>query len=210
MSFHEVLFPPNLSLGSAGGPETRTEVIALGSGFEERNTPWAHSRRRYDAGVAMRSADDLAQVLAFFEARRGRLYGFRWKDWTDYKSGDPSADHVFSDQVIGIGDSVTTKFQLCKNYRSGDTVYCRSVTKPVVNTVAIGVSDVEQFEGEHYTVDTTTGVVTFFEAPPEEAEITAGYLFDVPVRFDTDRLEMNMGSFAAGSVPNIPVIEVRV
>jgi uncharacterized protein (TIGR02217 family) len=90
MSFHDVRFPVNLSLGSMGGPERRTEIVTLTNGFEERNTPWAHSRRRYDAGAGMRSLDDIAVLVAFFEARRGMLHGFRWKDWADYKSCAPS------------------------------------------------------------------------------------------------------------------------
>lgn len=209
-NFHEVRFPAGLSFGSVGGPERRTEIVTLNSGFEERNTPWEDARRRYDAGVAMRSADDLETVLSFFEARAGRLYGFRWKDWCDYKSCLPSREPAFEDQEIGVGDNVQTEVQLCKNYTSGKTVYCRAVTKPIEGTVSIGVGGVELFEGEGFSVDYATGVVRFVEAPYEAALITAGFAFDVPVRFDTDRLEMSMANFAAGNVPNIPVIEVRV
>ena len=91
MNFHDVRFPAALSVGSSGGPERRTEIVTLSNGFEERNTPWAHSRRRYDAGLGVRSLDDLAEVVAFFEARHGQLHGFRWKDWADHKSCAPSA-----------------------------------------------------------------------------------------------------------------------
>lgn len=210
MNFHEVRFPANLSLGSSGGPERRTEIVTLDSGYEERNTPWAHSRRRYDAGGAMRSMDDLEQVIAFFEARAGQVFGFRWKDWTDFKSCAPSRDPAFDDQEIAVGDSVSTVLQLCKNYRSGDTVYCRAISKPVAGTVSAGVAGSEVYEGTHFDVDYTTGELTFREAPPEGAVVTAGFVFDVPVRFATDRLEMNVASFAAGSVPSIPVLEVRV
>ena len=104
MNFHEVRFPAALSVGSSGGPERRTEIVTLSNGFEERNSPWAHSRRRYDAGLGVRSLDDLAEVIAFFEARHGQLYGFRWKDWTDYKSCAPSAAPRRTDQVLGTGD----------------------------------------------------------------------------------------------------------
>lgn len=210
MNFHEVRFPTGLSFGSVGGPERRTEIVTLNSGFEERNTPWEHARRRYDAGVSMRSADDLETVIAFFEARSGRLYGFRWKDWTDFKSCRPSRDVAFDDQEIAVGDSETTQIQLCKNYRSGETVYCRQITKPIKGTVAVGVAGEEVVEGKHFELDYSTGVLTFSEAPPEECLVTAGYTFDVPVRFDTDRLEMSMASYAAGSVPNVPIVEVRI
>ncbi|MEM6618555.1 MAG: DUF2460 domain-containing protein [Pseudomonadota bacterium] len=210
MNFHEVRFPANLSLGSTGGPERRTEIVTLNSGFEERNTPWAHSRRRFDAGGAMRSIDDLETVIAFFEARAGQVFGFRWKDWTDFKSCAPSREPSFDDQEIGMGDGQKVSFQLCKNYRSGDAVYCREIAKPVVSSVTVGVAEAELFEGQHFDVDTARGTVLFYDAPSEGARITAGFTFDVPVRFDTDRLDMNLASFAAGSVPSIPVVEVRV
>ena len=104
MNFHEVRFPASLSFGSVGGPERRTEVVTLANGFEERNTPWAHSRRRYDAGLGMRSLDDIETLIAFFEARLGQMYGFRWKDWSDFKSSAASGTTQFDDQTIAQGD----------------------------------------------------------------------------------------------------------
>lgn len=210
MGFHEERFPADLSFGSSGGPERRTEIVTLNSGFEERNSPWVHSRRRYDAGIAMRSLDDMEAVIAFYEARRGALFGFRWKDWTDYKSCVPSRDPDFLDQVIGTGDDVTDTFQLCKFYRSGDESYCRAIRKPVANTVLMGMGGDELVEGTHYDVDLMTGEVRFYVAPGEGAVITAGFEFDVPVRFDADRLEMSHASFVAGEIPSIPVMELRV
>ncbi len=210
MSFIEERFPENLSFGSSGGPERRTEIVTLNSGFEERNTPWAHSRRRYDAGISMRSLDDMDAVIAFYEARRGPLFGFRWKDWTDYKSALPSLGINFLDQEIGIGDDVTDRYQLRKIYRSGEGAYHRDIRKPVANTIMIGVGGDAQEEGLHYTIDLATGVVVFNVAPGEGALITAGYEFDVPVRFDADRLEMNHASFEAGEIPSVPVVELRV
>ena len=210
MGFNEERFPEGLSFGSSGGPERRTEIVTLNSGFEERNSPWAHSRRRYDAGVSMRSLDDMDAVIAFYEARRGPLIGFRWKDWTDCKSNLPSLEPDYLDQEIGVGDDVTTDFQLCKTYRSGDEIYCRDIRKPVADTVLIGMGGDALVEDTHFSVDLTTGVVTFAVAPGEGAAITAGYEFDVPVRFDADRLEMNHASFVAGEIPSIPVVELRV
>ena len=102
MAFHDVRFPANLSFGSVGGPERRSEIVTLASGYEERNSPWAHSRRRYDAGMGLRSLDDIQALLAFFEARAGQLHGFRWKDWSDYKSGRSAATPIFDDQLIGL------------------------------------------------------------------------------------------------------------
>ena len=83
MSFHDVRFPTSVSFGALGGPRRRTDIVTLSNGFEERNTPWAHARRRYDAGLGMRSLADIEAVIAFFAARQGQLFGFRWRDWTD-------------------------------------------------------------------------------------------------------------------------------
>ncbi|MFV0513145.1 MAG: TIGR02217 family protein [Jhaorihella sp.] len=210
MNFHEVRFPASLSFGSVGGPERRTDVVTLANGFEERNTPWAHSRRRYDAGVGMRSLDDVEALVAFFEARRGQMYGFRWKDWSDFKSGKARADVRFGDQVIAVADGQRTRFQLVKTYRSGAFSYVRPISKPVAGSVRVGIEQDEMREGVDYEVDTTCGVVSFAHAPAESMQITAGFEFDVPVRFDTDRIQTSVASFQAGDVPNVPVVEVRV
>ncbi|MFC6687783.1 DUF2460 domain-containing protein [Jhaorihella thermophila] len=210
MNFHEVRFPASLSFGSAGGPERRTEVVTLANGFEERNSPWADSRRRYDAGAAMRSLDDIETLIAFFEARRGQMFGFRWKDWSDYKSCRASAEPAFDDQVIGVGDGATKVFQLAKVYRSGGHDYVRPIRKPVAGTVRVGVEQDELREGVDYEVDVTTGLVTLAVAPVEGQQVVAGFEFDVPVRFDTDRIQTSVASFQAGEVPSVPVVEVRV
>ncbi|GAB4384032.1 phage distal tail protein, Rcc01695 family [Albidovulum sp.] len=210
MAFHEVRFPTNLSFGSVGGPERRTEVVALSNGHEERNTPWAESRRRYDAGVSLRSLDDIGELIAFFEARQGQLYGFRWKDWADYKSCAASATPSFDDQLIGTGDGVRRDYQLIKTYRSGNETQARVIRKPVKGTVRIGLQGDEQQEGVHFTVDWTTGIVTFATPPAVDERVTAGYEFDVPVRFDTDRIQVSVASFQAGDVPQVPVVEVRL
>lgn len=210
MSFHEIRFPANLSFGSVGGPERRTEVVTLANGFEERNSPWEHSRRRYDAGIGMRSLDDVETLIAFFEARRGQLHAFRWKDWSDYKSGLPSADPAFTDQILGWGDGTTTEFQLIKAYRSGTNTYARPIQKPVEGTVKLGLKGDPQIEGAQFSVNLATGQISFVTAPEDGAEITAGYEFDVPVRFDTDRIHTSVASFQAGEAPNVPVVEVRV
>lgn len=210
MGFHEVRFPASLSFGSIGGPERHVDVVTLANGFEERNTPWRHSRRRFDAGVAMRSLDDIETLIAFFEARQGQVFGFRWKDWTDYKSCGAKAEHAYDDQVIATGDDVTASYQLIKQYRSGDQVYHRPITKPVAGTVRMGLGGDEQQEGIHYEVDTATGIVTFDHPVNDGLEITAGFEFDVPVRFDTDRIHTSLASFQAGDAPSVPIVEVRI
>ncbi|WP_420023625.1 TIGR02217 family protein [Cereibacter azotoformans] len=210
MSFHEVRFPTNLSFGSVGGPERRTEIVTLVNGFEERNSLWAHSRRRYDAGVALRSLRDVEAVLAFFEARRGQLFGFRWKDWADFRSCAPDEVPQAHDQIIGTGDGTARTFALQKTYSSGAESYVRPVTKPVAGTVAVAVSGTALAPGAGFSLDVTTGLVTLAVAPAAGAEVTAGFEFDVPVRFDTDRIQISMASFQAGEVPSVPVMEVRV
>lgn len=210
MAFHEVRFPANLSFGSVGGPERRTEIVTLASGYEERNTPWADSRRRYDAGIGLRSLDDVAALVAFFEARSGQLHGFRWKDWADYRSCLPSAEVGFEDQLIGTGDGVTNDFQLSKLYASGDGAWRRQITKPVAGSVLVGVQGDRLVETVHYTLDTATGIVSFATPPAPGAHVTAGFEFDVPVRFDTDRIQVSVASFQAGDMPQVPVVEVRL
>jgi len=207
MAFHEIRFPDNISRGARGGPERRTRIVELASGDEERNASWANSRRRYDAAYGVRRADDLAAVVAFFEARNGRLYGFRWKDWGDYKSCLPSGVPAATDQVIGTGDGATTAFQLMKAYTSGAQTWTRSITKPVAGTVTVALDGVTLASG--WSMDTTTGFVTFTTAPPNSVAITTGFEFDVPVRFDTDRLDVTHDLERLGSITSIPLIEVR-
>lgn len=210
MAFHEVRFLANLSFGSVGGPERRTEVVTLTNGFEERNTPWAEARRRYDAGVSLRSLDDIEELIAFFEARQGQLHAFRWKDWADYKSCRSSAAVGFADQLIGVGDGVLATFTLAKTYSSGPTSQVRRIAKPVQGTVRVGLQGDEVQEGMHYQVDWSAGVITFATPPAVGEQVTAGFEFDVPVRFDTDRIQVSVASFQAGDVPHVPVVEVRL
>ncbi|MCA3555309.1 DUF2460 domain-containing protein [Aestuariivirga sp.] len=206
MSFDDVRFPTAISRGSSGGPERRTEIVVTGSGAEERNSRWACSRRRYNAGFGVKSLDDIHRVVAFFEERRGRLHGFRWKDPLDFKSCAPAAAVTPLDQAIGTGDGAAVKFQLVKRYGSGLRDYVRTVTKPVAGSVrvAVGAQEVTGF-----SLDALTGVVTLAAAPPAGAAVTAGFFFDVPVRFDTDELRINLTQFAGGDIPDIPIVEIR-
>lgn len=228
MGFHEIRFPDNISRGARGGPGRRTQIVELASGAEERNSPWADSRRRYDAAYGVRRADDLAAVIAFFEARMAQLHGFRWKDWADYKSCLPSATPAPEDQIIGIGDGFTAQFQLIKLYASGAQSYSRPIRKPVSGTVRVALDGLEVTEG--WAVDPTTGIVDFtppgpsieldFEndsyfahtpgIPGPGVVVTAGFEFDVPVRFDADRLDVTMDIERLGSITSIPLVELKV
>ena len=207
MAFHEVRFPDNISRSARGGPERRTQVVELASGDEERNASWANSRRRYDVAYGIRRADDLAAVVAFFEARNGRLHGFRYKDWADYKSSLPSLAITATDQQTGTGTGSLKTFQLAKRYTSGAQTWVRTIAKPVAGTVRVALGMVEQMTG--WTVNAATGVVTFTTAPANGVIIHAGFEFDVPVRFDTDVLDVTLDIERLGSITSIPLLEIR-
>ena len=211
MNFHEIRFPSEISRNASGGPERRTDVVVLGSGHEQRNSRWADSRRSYNAGYGVKSLDDLSAVIAFFEERRGRLYGFRWRDHSDWKSCLPSAAPGALDQWLGDGTGIQTVFQLTKVYGATHAPWSRAITKPVAGTVRIAVAGVVQAEGTAWIVAPSTGEVTFQpgHVPANGAAVTGGFEFDVPVRFDSDKLEISIQSFRHGVIPSIPVVEVR-
>jgi uncharacterized protein (TIGR02217 family) len=209
--FHETRFPTAISLGSVGGPERRTDIVVLGSGAEERNARWADSRRSYNAGYGIKSVDELHTVVAFFEERRGRLHGFRWRDPLDFKSCAPAATPAATDQFLGIGDGARTTFVLIKTYGTAHNPYARRITKPVTGSVLIAVNGAPKAPAT-FAVDHAAGTVTFLpgHVPANGHVVTAGFEFDVPVRFDTDKLEINMSGFRSGAIPSIPLVEIRV
>lgn len=208
--FHEVQFPLRLSLGASGGPGRRTDIVALSNGGETRNARWADARRRYDAGTGLRGLEDLYQLTAFFEARRGQLYGFRFRDPVDHASAPPGHSVTVIDQVIGTGDGVRTGFQLTKTYADAGGASTRRIEKPAEGSVVLAVDGVALGQGD-YAVDHATGLVTIVpgSVPAPGAMVTAGYEFDIPVRFDTDRIEISLAAFKAGSVPSVPLVEIR-
>ena len=212
MSFHEIRFPTAISRNAQGGPERRTDVVVLGSGFEERNSRWADSRRAYNAGYGVKSVDDLNAVIAFFEERRGRLHAFRWRDHSDWKSCRPSATPSHLDCPIGTGDGAAAAFQLKKTYGSAFAPWTRPIKKPVAGTVKVAVAGTLKTLGTDYLADVSTGIVTFLAGhiPALGESVTAGFEFDVPVRFDSDKMEVNLTGFAHGAIPHIPILEVRL
>ena len=207
MAFHNVRFPLDISLGARGGPQRLTDIVTLASGAEERNSRWLHSRRQYDAGYGVKSRADMAEVLDFFEERRGRFHSFLWRDGLDYSSKSPGGTLSPTDQPIGIGDGSNTQFNLIKRYGGSFDPYDRPITKPRVPSVRIAL-DASEISTSEFSVDGLTGVVTFNTAPAASVVVTAGFEFDVPVRFDMDRLDIELSSFNGASVPAIPIIEV--
>jgi uncharacterized protein (TIGR02217 family) len=198
MAFHQVRFPLDVALGARGGPERATDIVTLQSGREERNQRWAQSRRRYNAGYGIKSRADMQTVLAFFEERRGRFHSFLWRDGLDHSSN--------GQQPLGTGDGTTTAYQLIKRYGAAFDPYDRPITKPVAATVDVYVDGTPTAA---FAVDALTGIVTFEAAPGVGAVLTASFEFDVPVRFDVDRLDIELSGFDAADAPAIPLLEVR-
>jgi len=209
-SFHNVRFPLRISFGATGGPERRNEIVLLTSGREKRNARVAHSRRHYDAGTGVRSLEDLYEVMAFFEARRGSLHAFRFRDPFDMKSCAPQELPTPFDQEVGTGDGVRSRFALGKTYGEGQDAYRREIKWPVPESVVVAAGGTVKQPSVDYSIDPETGELVFApDAIPADGEVvTAGFEFDVPVRFDTDRLSASVTSFRAGQIPSIPLIEV--
>jgi uncharacterized protein (TIGR02217 family) len=207
MAFDEVQFPLRVGFGSEGGPTFSTEIVTVDGGYERRNQNWSQARRRFDASTGLRGGTDVSALLTFFQARAGRARGFRLKDWSDYTSAsNGTGSSVFSDQSIGTGNGTATTFQLKKTYTSGSVSYARDIRKPVSGSVTVGLSGTQAMSG--WSVDTTTGIVTFAVAPLNGAVVTAGYTFDVPARFDTDQLSLTAEDFQS-QTSRIPIIEIR-
>ena len=207
-SFHDVSFPFPLSFGASGGPERRTDITQLASGREHRNTAHAHSRRRYNAGAGIKTMDELHDLIAFFEARLGQLYSFRFRDPLDYKSCKPSGDISAADQMLGVGDGVRTHFPLIKSYEDAGGSYSRAIHLPVKNTLLMSI-DGTSIPAKNFTFDEATGEVILDAPPSSGAVIMAGFEFDVPVRFDTNQIDIALEAFGAGQLINIPLVEVK-
>lgn len=198
-AFHEVRFPPAISRGATGGPAFSTTVVETAAGFERRNVNWSTARGRWNIGTGLRRREAFAETIAFFRARRGRAHGFRFKDWTDFRGiAEP----------IGTGEGTRTLFFLARTYASGGVAPVRPIAKPVAGTVRIYRDGVEALTG--WSVDVTTGLITFAAPPALGVAISADFEFDVPVRFDTDRMDLSLDSYEAGSWADIPVVELRI
>ena len=200
--FDEVLLPLGIALGATGGPELVTDVVRLASGIESRNARWSRSRRRWEVGGAVMRTDQAQELMAFFEARGGRMKGFRFRDPLDWKSCASSQTVSALDQPLGFGNGVRVVFQLCKH---GDAEAERVIAKPVADSVVVAVDGVATTA---FGVDAATGLVTFETAPADGAALTAGFAFDVPVRFDTDRMDVALVGHDAVRIVRAPLVEV--
>lgn len=194
MFFHEIQFPPKIAYGAISGPEFSTHIATNLTGFEQRNINWQQARLSFDVSTGIKNKHDMDLVLAFFRARFGKAFGFRFKDWTDF---------VARNQVIDTGDGDTTEFQLVKIYQSGDFTYKRKIKKPVEGTVKVQ-------SGGTYSVDHASGIITFDDAPKEGEVIIADFEFDVPVRFDTDKFLIRINSPGLFVCDSIQIVEIRM
>lgn len=208
MSFIETpRFPEDVSYGSTGGPNYRTDVVQLAGGAEARNSRWSYPLHRYDVAFGVRTQLQLETLLDYFHAMGGRLHGFRFKDWGDFKSNSATLSPADTDQVIGTGDAAETDFQLVKVYTTGSLSRTRVITKPVSGTVVVALDGVPQ--GSGWSVDTTTGVVSFVSPPGSSVVVSAGFEFDVPARFGIDSLVTNWEAWQIHAGIEVPVQEIR-
>ena len=208
MSFHVIQFPKKISFGSRGGPMRKTTIVTSASGGEERNSLWANSLRIYDIGYGIKTLNDIHDIIDFFEERRGQFYGFRYFDKLDYKSSAPLSNPSFDDQILGQADGVQVEFQLQRLYGDLHARWERKIIKPILGSVTVGIDGVEIASSE-WQVNSITGIVTFNNAPANLSTITAGFEFDVPVRFDTDQIEISIEAFEAGDIQSIKLKEIR-
>jgi len=201
LSFEEVRFPEDISYGSRGGPKYSTDIIENFAGYEQRNINWSSSRAKYNVSYGIKSAEQIKDIIKFFHTRRGKAIGFRFKDWTDYQAFNVP---------IAAGDGVSVDFQLVNKYKNGLTTLVRDIKKPVDNdTIKIYINDTLQ-DNSTYSVDFTTGIVTFNEAPADGVIISADFEFDVPVRFDTDNLDISPNDLNSNTWSGIKLVELRV
>jgi uncharacterized protein (TIGR02217 family) len=205
LAFDDVPYPLALGRDATVMPEFSTTVAVTASGFEHRNSLWSDARLRFDVGPGIRSEAELGELLSFYRARRGAARGFRLRDPSDFSSNGMIGASTMSDQLLGTGDGTAASFALVKRYGTGTEAQVRRITRPVAATLQVSVGGVL---ASGWTL-ASGGLVTFAAAPAAGAEIRAGFLFDVPVRFAEDRLEISGAAFAAGEAPSVPVLEVR-
>ena len=199
MAFHNVRLNEDIEKGSKGGPRFKTTVIGFGSGFEQRNQEWQFARGEWDASYGIQNKNDYSLILDFFMARRGRTHTFRFKDWTDFEA---------TVVQLGIGDGANADFQLIKTYADAASTYTRVITRPIETSINIFIDGVLQTVTTDYTVD-ALGLITFVSAPLAAEVVTATFEFDVPVRFDIDKLDIEAEWYNAAGLPEITIVEIR-
>ncbi len=205
-AFDDISFPLDIGRRAQVAPTFSTRVIESASGHEQRSTQWADAVMSFDAGPGVRSEADIATLIGFFRARRGAARGFRFRDPFDEASGAFGAEPQPDDQPLGLGDGSTSSFRLRKLYGEGEEAQVRMITRPEPGSIRIALDGVEQSGGWSHA---GLGEIRFDTPPDEGVLVSAGFRFDVPVRFAEDRLEIDRETFAAGIVPSVPLREIR-
>jgi len=202
-AFEDVTFPIEIGAEASVVPGFSTTVLTSASGHEFRNANWSQARLRFDAGPGVRGDEELKRLISFFRARRGSAQAFRFRDPYDHSSREMTEAPTMLDEVIGTGDGATTSFFLSKTYGTGEQ---RRITRPAPGSIKVALDGLPQPLGWR---SGPLGTIIFDVPPPPGAKITAGFMFDVPVRFASDQLEINRASFLAGEAPTVPLVEVR-
>ena len=203
IAFEDVDFPIAIGAEASASPGFSTNVVTSASGHETRNANWQQARLRFDAGPGVRGDVELGTLIEFFRARRGAAVGFRFRDPFDHSSNAMTGVPTAIDQAIGTGDGLRTAFGLSKRYGEGEN---RRITRAIVGSVRVSVGGTERLSGWSLGAHS---VVQFATPPATGAVVRAGFLFDTPVRFAEDRLDINRASFLAGEAPSVPLIEIR-
>jgi len=220
MAFNDIRLPIEVERGAVGGPGFKTTVLQLESGFEQRNVDWSQIRGEWDISYGLMNMDNnglqtaVEDILHFFIVNRGKGDGWRFKDWSDYRIGTVS-NPTNDNQRIGLGDDAQTVFQVFKQYSFGGLTYDRTLKKLVSGQVVVLLDNVVQ--GSGFTIDLTLATITFSVAPAStggtgpggEVSVEVALEFDIPVRFDEDRLKISVETSLAGQIPPIPIIELR-
>lgn len=200
-------FPDSVAIGASGGPLYNVEVVEFNSGHEQRNTPWSEARGKYSVALPARNDAARDAVLAFIRSiAKGRLNGFRFKDYMDF-----TASHTDSVAGLGVVEFYSSSvYQMMKRYTSGATTFDRTISKPISSTVTVkNAGGATLTSGVHYTLDATTGRLTMLTSPTPIPATWAGE-FDVPVRLDNDHAALRALFSGASEWDSIDLIEIRV
>lgn len=203
--FIDELFPVTISKDAESSVAYSTTVVTAKSGRKQKNKNWEYPLNTYDVSFGIRAMQDLEEVVNFFHVAEGKANYFRFKDWADYKSCSVMLQPSSTDQVIGVGDSLQTDFQLVKNYTIGGTTKVRKITHPLINTLEVaidGVSTTAYSMGDN-------GLIKFNSAPSSNSQITAGYEYHVPVSFADDTISTQMDNYNNGNI-SLNLVEVRL
>lgn len=207
MTVRDVKLPEEVERNVQGGPGFKTDISVLVSGHEKRNIDWSRARGEWDAAYGIQYKEDMQAVIDLFYASVGMAYGFRFKDWSDFEVGDDATSTPQA--LLPVGDGIETNFQAIKRYEVGGFFHDRVLTRIVAGTYRVFVDAVEQTETTHYTIDINTGIITMVTAPAAAEVVGLIAEFDIPVRFGLDQLNINMATFEAGTLPAIPLVEIR-